>query len=123
MRYQFQDLRDVLSAIKANNFDRNFVSNLAMDYIFENNNKFVFNENNFSNKGFLIDFFNVEQYDYSDNEFQEIINNLMSLEDYSDLLKIKSVVYKNYLKVYEEKLHKKAISYDTYNLLVKRVLS
>ena len=123
MRYQFQDLRDVLSAIKANNFDRNFVSSLAMGYIFEDNNKFVFNENNFSSNGFMIDFFNVEQYDYSDNEFKEIINNLMTLEDYSDLLKIKSVVYKNYLKVYEEKLHKKAISYDTYNLLVKRVLS
>jgi hypothetical protein len=123
MRYNFQNLKDVFSAIKENNFDRSFVSSLAMDYIYEDKNKFVFNEQGFSSNGFIIDFFNVEQYDYSDKEFKEIILNLMLLDDYSDLLKVKSVIYNNYLKAYQEKLEKRTISYDTYNILVKKVLS
>lgn len=123
MKYNFQNLKDVFSAIKENNFDRAFVSSLAMGYIYEDKNKFVFNEQGFGSNGFIIDFFNVEQYDYSDKEFKEIILNLMTLDDYSDLLKVKSVIYNNYLKAYQEKLEKRTISYDTYNILVKKVLS
>jgi hypothetical protein len=93
-----------------------------MAYIFEEDDNILFNEENFKGLGFLFDFFNVEQFDLSDQEFKEIITNLLSLKEKFNIVEIKEILYHNQLKLYKEKFNKNLISNETYEMLVNKIL-
>ena len=95
MKYNFKTLEEVLTAIINSDFNRNFTSIIAMAYIFEEDDNILFNEENFQGLGFLFDFFNVEQFDLSDQEFKEIITNLLSLKEKFDIVAMKEILYHN----------------------------
>ncbi len=123
MKYNFQNLKDVFVAIKENDYDRGFVASLVKTPITEDRQKSICSSYSFLSNNFIVDFFNAEQYNYSDKEFKDVILNLIQLEDWSNDLRVKSIIYKQYLKAYQEKLDNKTISYTTYSILVKKVLS
>lgn len=122
MKYNFKTLEEVLTAIINSDFNRNFTSIIAMAYIFEEDDNILFDEENFKGLGFLFDFFNVEQFDLSDQEFKEIITNLLSLKENSNIVEIKKILYHNQLKLYKEKFNENLISNETYEMLVSKIL-
>ncbi|RTZ04357.1 hypothetical protein EKL98_09220 [Flavobacterium bomense] len=122
MKYNFETLEEVLTAVMNSNFNRNFTSIIAMAYIFEEDDSILFNEENFKGLGFLFDFFNLEQFDLSDQEFKEIITNLLSLKGKINIVEIKKILYHKQLKLYEEKFNGNLISNETYKILLGKIL-
>ncbi|ELV7526179.1 hypothetical protein SL053_002190 [Flavobacterium psychrophilum] len=122
MKYNFETLEEVLTSVMNSNFNRNFTSIIAMAYIFEEDDSILFNEENFKGLGFLFDFFNLEQFDLSDQEFKEIITNLFSLKGKINIVEIKKILYHKQLKLYEEKFNGNLISNETYKILVGKIL-
>ena len=101
MKYNFQNLKDVFVAIKENDYDRGFVASLVKTPITEDRQKSICSSYSFLSNNFIVDFFNAEQYNYSDKEFKDVILNLIQLEDWSNDLRVKSIIYKQYLKAYQ----------------------
>ncbi|WP_395043760.1 hypothetical protein [Flavobacterium sp.] len=123
MKYHFKTLHEVLEAIINSNFNRNFTSILAMAFIYEEDDNILFVQENFNGLGFLFDFFNVGQFDLSNEEFKIIVNKLSEIDILQlDVLKIKVILYEKKIDELKVKFEKKYISNEVYKNQVNKYL-
>ncbi len=113
-KYNFSNLQEVVSEINNRNFDRNFTSILGESFFSEENKDFHFDYNNFKALNFLFHFFNVEQYDLSENEFKQVILNLLKLDDENNIIRIKEIIYQKQLDMLKDKFKKALITKEKY---------
>lgn len=122
MKYNFQTPKEVLTTIINSKFNRNLASMIGMAYIFEESEDIFFNEKSFDGLSFLFDFFTVRQFELSDNDFREIMIELLNLNERLNVIEVKKIIYQNQLKILKDKFDEKLISKEIYEKLVNKIL-
>ena len=122
MKYNFQTPKEVLTTIINSKFNRNIASMIGMAYIFEESEDIFFNEKSFDGLSFLFDFFTVRQFELSDNDFREIMIELLNLNERLNVIEVKKIIYQNQLKILKDKFDEKLISKEIYEKLVNKIL-